>query len=82
MPIYEYKCPNCGKFEVLQKITEENLKECPKCKEQGKSVPVEKLISESSFVLKGTGWYETDYGSKSHSCSSGKTCGCKGHCNH
>ena len=82
MPIYEYKCPNCGKFEVLQKITEENLKECPKCKEQGKSVPVEKLISESSFVLKGTGWYETDYGSKSHSCSSGKSCGCKDHCSH
>ncbi len=82
MPIYEYECPNCGRFEVFQKITEDSLKECPKCKEQGKSVPVEKLISESSFVLKGTGWYETDYGSKSNSCSSGKNCGCKGHCNH
>ncbi|MGI6680375.1 MAG: FmdB family zinc ribbon protein [Bdellovibrionota bacterium] len=72
MPIYEYECPNCGKFEVLQKVNEEKLKECPKCKEQGKSVQVEKLISHSSFVLKGTGWYETDYAHKGD-CSS-KSC--------
>ncbi len=79
MPIYEYECPICGRFEVFQKITDENLKECPKCKEKGKSIPVEKLISESSFVLKGTGWYETDYGKGAHSS---KSCGCNGHCKH
>ncbi len=80
MPIYEYECPNCGRFEVFQKITDDKLKECPKCKEKGKSVHVDKIISESSFVLKGTGWYETDYGKGS--VASSKSCGCGGHCKH
>lgn len=82
MPIYEYECPNCGRFEVIQKISEEPLSECPNCKKNGKSVHVNKLISESSFVLKGTGWYETDYKNNQSSCSSGKSCGCSGNCKH
>ncbi len=57
MPIYEYQCEKCGDFEVTQKITENPLKRCPTCK--GK---VKKLISNTSFQLKGTGWYITDYG--------------------
>ncbi len=57
MPIYEYKCSECGVFEVTQRITEDPLKECPTC--QGE---VRKLISNTSFQLKGTGWYVTDYG--------------------
>ncbi len=57
MPIYEYKCPKCGVFEVTQRITEDALEDCPTC--QGK---VQKLISNTSFQLKGTGWYVTDYG--------------------
>ena len=57
MPIYEYKCPECGVFELTQRITEDPLEECPTC--QGK---VRKLISNTSFQLKGTGWYITDYG--------------------
>ena len=57
MPIYEYKCPECGVFEVTQRITEDALEDCPTC--QGK---VQKLISNTSFQLKGTGWYVTDYG--------------------
>ena len=56
MPIYEYKCQQCGDFEVTQKITDKPLTRCPACK--GK---VKKLISNTSFHLKGTGWYVTDY---------------------
>jgi len=56
MPIYEYQCSKCGVFEVTQRITENPLKKCPTCK--GK---VERIISATSFVLKGSGWYATDY---------------------
>lgn len=56
MPIYEYLCPKCGEFEVTQRITEEALKRCPTCRSR-----VQKLISASSFQLKGSGWYLTDY---------------------
>ena len=56
MPIYEYKCAKCGVFEVTQRITENALKKCPTCKSK-----VERIISATSFVLKGSGWYVTDY---------------------
>ena len=62
MPIYEYACKKCdGEFEVSQRITDETLKRylCPHC---GKRTAVTKLISRSSFHLKGSGWYATDYG--------------------
>lgn len=59
MPIYEYQCCKCGQFESFQRITDKPLTRCPTC--QGK---VTKLISQSSFHLKGTGWYATDYGRK------------------
>jgi len=59
MPIYEYQCQKCGTFEVTQRITEKPLGRCPTCK--GK---VKKLISNTSFQLKGTGWYVTDYARK------------------
>ena len=59
MPIYEYKCGKCGVIEVMQSIKDGPLKKCPTCK--GK---VERMISSTSFVLKGTGWYATDYGKK------------------
>jgi len=59
MPIYEYKCQKCGTFETTQKITDKALGKCPTCK--GK---VKKLISNTSFQLKGTGWYVTDYARK------------------
>ncbi len=60
MPIYEYKCPKCGVVEVMQGIKEATLKKCPTCKSK-----VERMISSSSFVLKGSGWYATDYAKKS-----------------
>ncbi|MCX8023125.1 MAG: zinc ribbon domain-containing protein [Syntrophorhabdaceae bacterium] len=57
MPIYEYRCSNCGKhFEIFQKITDAPLTECKVC-----SGTLTKLISSCSFQLKGTGWYMTDY---------------------
>lgn len=60
MPIYEYECPSCGQFEVTQRITEEPLKRCPNCKKR----KVRKLMSNTSFQLKGSGWYITDYARK------------------
>ncbi|HKA32348.1 MAG TPA: zinc ribbon domain-containing protein [Candidatus Binatia bacterium] len=62
MPIYEYHCDKCGDFETTQRITEKPLSRCPTCK--GK---VKKLISNTSFQLKGTGWYITDYARKGKS---------------
>ena len=60
MPIYEYMCQKCGrKHEAIQKFSEPPLSECPRCK--GK---LKKLISNSSFILKGSGWYVTDYARK------------------
>jgi putative FmdB family regulatory protein len=59
MPIYEYECDACGKqCEVIQKITDEPLNACPECGGQ-----MHKLISQTSFILKGNGWYVTDYAS-------------------
>lgn len=66
MPIYEYKCKRCGKeFEVFQRISDPEIKSCQFC--EG---PVSKLVSLSSFQLKGSGWYVTDYGGKKPATSS------------
>ena len=59
MPIYEYRCRKCGEFEVTQRIKDAPLSRCPTCR--GK---VTKLMSSTSFQLKGSGWYVTDYGRK------------------
>lgn len=61
MPIYEYACPDCGhKFDTLQKFDDPPVTVCPKCAAQN----VKKLISATSFVLKGGGWYSDHYGLK------------------
>ena len=70
MPIYEYECPACGRFEVIQKFSDKALRECPQCKEKGKSNAVSKAVSASAFHLKGSGWYKTDYSSGSSKSSS------------
>lgn len=60
MPIYEYECLDCGgTHEALRKFSDKPLSKCPKC-----GGTLRKLISNTSFVLKGTGWYKTDYASK------------------
>jgi putative FmdB family regulatory protein len=59
MPIYEYVCEKCGNhLEVIQKVSDEPLKRCSNCR--GK---LEKIISRTSFQLKGSGWYKSDYSS-------------------
>lgn len=61
MPIYEYQCKACGHtLEAFQKINEDLLTECPKCQKPD----LQKLISSTSFQLKGTGWYATDFRNK------------------
>ena len=61
MPIYEYECAKCGhQSEVWQKFSDNPITKCELCR--GK---MKKLISQSTFHLKGSGWYVTDYASKS-----------------
>jgi len=62
MPIYEYRCPDCGHtFDVMQKFSDAPVTVCPSCAAGN----VKKLISATSFVLKGGGWYKDHYGLKS-----------------
>lgn len=61
MPIYEYKCDDCGhQFELLQKFSDPPAKKCPSCNRK----KVRKLVSAAAFHLKGTGWYVTDFRDK------------------
>jgi putative FmdB family regulatory protein len=62
MPIYEYTCPQCNnKFEVFCKIKDiKSSKECPECKNK----KCKKIISNSSFILSGTGWARDNYNKK------------------
>ena len=71
MPIYEYECTSCRKvLEVFQRLTENSLTTCPNC-----SGPVKKLVSMSSFQLKGGGWYADGYSSASGNSSSASATG-------
>jgi putative FmdB family regulatory protein len=61
MPTYEYECPRCPRvFEVKQRITEPALETCERC-----GGPIHRLLSAAPFILKGGGWYVTDYPSES-----------------
>lgn len=58
MPIYEYRCDNCGhELEAFQKLSEDKLVTCPECKMD----TLIKKVSAAGFRLKGGGWYETDF---------------------
>ena len=60
MPVYEYLCKGCGhEFEREQRISEDPIKKCPQCGKQ----KAKRLISRTSFVLNGGGWYGDLYGS-------------------
>ncbi len=62
MPIYEYRCENCGhETEAMQKLSDTPLIECPACEHDS----LRKKISATHFRLKGGGWYETDFKSGS-----------------
>lgn len=56
MPLYEYECPQCGLFAESQRITDPPLLWCITCGSK-----VKRLISRSSFALRGKGWYQSDY---------------------
>ena len=60
MPIYEYECPRCGRFDVLQKVSERPLRTHAECGSR-----VTKLMSAGSFAFKGSGFHVTDYKGKS-----------------
>ena len=58
MPIYEYRCDNCGhEMEAIQKMSDDPLKQCPNCEQD----TLVKKVSAPGFRLKGGGWYETDF---------------------
>ena len=63
MPVYEYECNECKKtFEVQQRMADDPLTDCPEC-----DGTLKKLMSMSSFHLKGGGWYADGYASKKSS---------------
>jgi len=66
MPIYEYECTKCGNIEeALQRFSDKPLKKCGHC-----SGKLQKLVSPSTFHLKGSGWYVTDYANRSSASES------------
>ncbi len=66
MPLYEYECKKCHhRFEKIQKFSDRMVKKCPDC-----GGPVEQMISAPAVQFKGSGWYVTDYATKSSSQSS------------
>ena len=72
MPLYEYHCAKCGRFETLQKFSDGPLAACPTC-----GSAVERLISAPAFQFKGTGWYVTDYGKSGSDGAASKESGSK-----
>jgi putative FmdB family regulatory protein len=72
MPIYEYKCSECGHFmDALQGVNDSPLEVCPECSEKS----LKRLISAPNFRLSGEGWYETDFktGSRKNIAEDGKS---------
>ena len=70
MPLYEYQCPNDGRFEVIRKFSDPPLTACPTC-----GAEVHKLLSAPAIQFKGTGWYITDYARKGGSGGESKSGG-------
>jgi len=66
MPIYTYRCENCGvQFERQQSFTDNPLKTCPECRKKA----LKKVITPSKIIFKGSGFYSNDYKSPSGSVS-------------
>ncbi|HEX6781560.1 MAG TPA: FmdB family zinc ribbon protein [Solirubrobacterales bacterium] len=59
MPIYEYRCENGHVFDVIQKMTDEPLRECQEC-----GAPASRVLSAPAIHFKGSGFHNTDYGTK------------------
>ena len=67
MPIYEYECPKCGRFDALQKMSAPPLEVHDVCGSK-----VRKLMSASAFAFKGSGFYITDYNGRNSAAITGK----------
>ena len=73
MPTYEYECRRCPRvFEVKQRITEPALETCDRC-----GGPIRRLLSATPFILKGGGWYVTDYPSEARKKATSSESGSK-----
>jgi putative FmdB family regulatory protein len=59
VPLYEYQCAKCGRFEIIRKFSDQPLSVCPTCGQE-----IQKLLSAPAIQFKGTGWYVTDYARK------------------
>ena len=69
MPTYQYKCNNCGnEFEEFQTITEPPLEKCPRCGQKPRRI----ITGGAGFLLKGSGFYTTDYRSESYKAAAKK----------
>jgi putative FmdB family regulatory protein len=68
LPLYEYQCPKCGRFELIRKFSDETVTKCPTC-----GSDVQKLLSAPAIQFKGTGWYITDYARKSDGKGKGES---------
>jgi putative FmdB family regulatory protein len=60
VPLYEYQCARCGRFEVIRRFSDAALTKCPTC-----NGDIQKLFSAPAIQFKGSGWYVTDYARKS-----------------
>ena len=78
MPIYEYECPKCGRFEVIQKVSDEPCDAKPGCSEPDCPRSARRLVSAAAFHLKGSGWYKTDYASPASGSEAGAQGGTEG----
>jgi len=67
MPIYEYECPKCGRFDALQRMSAAPLKTHDVCGSK-----VKKVMSASAFAFKGSGFYITDYKGRNSAAITGK----------
>jgi putative FmdB family regulatory protein len=68
LPLYEYQCPKCGRFELIRKFSDESVTKCPTC-----GSDVQKLLSAPAIQFKGTGWYITDYARKDGKSGTGES---------
>jgi putative FmdB family regulatory protein len=73
MPIYEYDCPKCGRFDTLQRMSAPPLRRHEVC-----GAPVKKVMSAGAFTLKGSGHHATDHERKPASCRAPRGAGCAG----
>jgi putative FmdB family regulatory protein len=73
MPIYEYDCPKCGRFDTLQRMSAPPIRKHETC-----GSPVKKVMSAGAFTMKGKGSHASSSGRNAPACGSPKGAGCAG----